>query len=188
MSLVFPRGPDNPPPIHGFRAAAWAARVAWRHAEEERDALGLRGLLPPRVVTMEQQVARVLHNHSQKATNIERYIHLISLLDRNETLFYRILVDHLEEMLPIVYTPTVGQACQQFGRIYRRARGLYVTPEDAGRIDERRHRPYASARCSSCRDDRSFLPERNLPATASARARRSSIEGPGAPVGNVSTA
>ncbi len=125
---------------------------------EERDALGLRGLLPPRVVTMEQQTARVLHNQSQKSTNIERYIHLISLLDRNETLFYRILVDHLEEMLPIIYTPTVGQACQQFGRIYRRARGLYFTPEDVGRIDEvLSHWPYQEVRVVVVTDGQRIL-------------------------------
>src|SRR5882672_704567 len=63
--------------------------------QSERDALGLRGLLPPRVVTMEQQIARVVDNYERKTTDLERYIHLISLLDRNETLFYRVLVDHL---------------------------------------------------------------------------------------------
>jgi malate dehydrogenase (oxaloacetate-decarboxylating)(NADP+) len=103
--------------------------------ESERDDLGLRGLLPPRVVPMEQQVARVMENYSRKSTDLERYIHLIALLDRNETLFHRILLDRLEELLPIVYTPTVGLACQQFGHIYRRPRGIYVTPEDVGRID-----------------------------------------------------
>jgi malic enzyme len=104
--------------------------------QAERDALGLHGLLPPRAVTMEQQAMRVMENYARKTTDLERYIHLISLLDRNETLFYRILLDRLEELLPIVYTPTVGLACQRFGRIYRRTRGIYITPEDAGRIDE----------------------------------------------------
>lgn len=103
---------------------------------EERDSLGLHGLLPPRIVRMEQQVERVMENYARKSTDLERYIHLISLMDRNETLFYRVLLDHLEELLPIVYTPTVGQACQRFGHIYRRNRGLYLTPEDAGRADE----------------------------------------------------
>src|SRR5262249_41512860 len=104
--------------------------------QQERDALGLQGILPPRVVTMEQQVARVVDNYARKTTELERYIHLISLLDRNETLFYRVLVDRLEELLPIIYTPTVGLACQQFARIFRRSRGIYLTPEDTGRVGE----------------------------------------------------
>jgi malate dehydrogenase (oxaloacetate-decarboxylating)(NADP+) len=102
----------------------------------EREDLGLRGLLPPRVCTMEEQAARVMENYRHKPDDLERYIHLAALMDRNETLFYRVLLDHLAEMLPIVYTPTVGLACQHFGRIFRRARGLYVTPEDRGRIAE----------------------------------------------------
>ncbi|MBI2933455.1 MAG: NAD-dependent malic enzyme [Planctomycetes bacterium] len=104
--------------------------------QEERDTLGLHGLLPPRIVTMQQQIERVLDNYAAKTTDLERYIHLMSLLDRNETLFYRILLDRLEQLLPIVYMPTVGLACQRFGHIYRRNRGLYFTPEDAGRVDE----------------------------------------------------
>src|SRR5262245_17395122 len=76
--------------------------------EDERDRLGLRGLLPPRVAGIEEQTERVLANFAQKTTDLERYIHMISLLDRNETLFYRILLDHIEQLLPIVYTPTVG--------------------------------------------------------------------------------
>jgi malate dehydrogenase (oxaloacetate-decarboxylating)(NADP+) len=100
----------------------------------EREALGLRGLLPPNVHTMEEQLARVLDNYRHKQTDLERYIHLVSLQDRNETLFYRLLVDHIEELMPIVYTPTVGQACQQWGHLFRRPRGLYVSWEDRGRI------------------------------------------------------
>jgi len=104
--------------------------------ERERDELGLRGLLPPRVCTIEEQAARVMENYRQKPSDLERYIHLVSLMDRNETLFYRVLLDQLEEMLPVVYTPTVGLACRTFGRIFRRARGIYLTPEDRGRIGE----------------------------------------------------
>lgn len=102
---------------------------------EERDAFGLRGLLPPRITGIREQVDRVMANYAKKSSDLERYIHLISLLDRNETLFYRTVVDHIEEMLPIIYTPVVGEACLQFGRIYRRHRGLYITPDDLGRID-----------------------------------------------------
>ena len=104
--------------------------------QEERDELGLTGVMPPRVVSMELQAERVLLNFHRQATDIDRYLSLMALLDRNETLFYRVLIDHLEELLPIVYTPTVGLACQQFGRIYRRTRGIYLRPEDTGRVDE----------------------------------------------------
>jgi malate dehydrogenase (oxaloacetate-decarboxylating)(NADP+) len=100
----------------------------------ERDALGLRGLLPPRTSTPAEQQARILETCRQKATALERYIHLISLQDRNEHLFYRVLIEHLEELMPVVYTPTVGEACQRFAHIFRRARGLYVTAEDRGRV------------------------------------------------------
>jgi malate dehydrogenase (oxaloacetate-decarboxylating)(NADP+) len=101
---------------------------------EERLALGLQGLLPPHVNTMDEQVARVLENYRKKPTDLERYIHLVSLLDRNETLFYRIVTENLEEMMPIIYTPTVGQACQSFGHVFRRPRGLYISYKDRGNI------------------------------------------------------
>jgi malate dehydrogenase (oxaloacetate-decarboxylating)(NADP+) len=104
--------------------------------ERERDELGLRGLLPSRVCTIQEQAARVMENYRKKSSDLERYIHLIALMDRNETLFYRVILDHLAELLPILYTPTVGLACRSFGRIFRRARGVYITPEDRGRIRE----------------------------------------------------
>jgi malate dehydrogenase (oxaloacetate-decarboxylating)(NADP+) len=103
-------------------------------SEKERDALGLRGLLPARVHTMEEQLARVLANVRSKSSDLERYIFLIGLQDRNETLFYRLLADHLEELMPIIYTPTVGQACQEYGHIFRRPRGLFISARDAGRV------------------------------------------------------
>jgi malate dehydrogenase (oxaloacetate-decarboxylating)(NADP+) len=104
--------------------------------EAEREALGLRGLLPPRVVTPGEQEVRVLENFRRKPSPLEQYIYLISLQDRNEHLFYRVVMDHIEEMLPIIYTPTVGEACRQFGHIFRRPRGLYLCPEDRGRVEE----------------------------------------------------
>ncbi len=100
----------------------------------ERLALGLTGLLPPHVHTMDEQVARVMDNYRRKTSNLERYIHLMALQDRNETLFYRVLCDHLEEMMPIVYTPTVGEACQQFHQIFRSPRGLYLSIRERGRL------------------------------------------------------
>jgi malate dehydrogenase (oxaloacetate-decarboxylating)(NADP+) len=106
--------------------------TAFTHAE--REALGLRGLLPPHVNTLEEQVRRVMDNYRAKHTDLERYVHLVSLQDRNETLFYRVVVDHVEEMMPIIYTPTVGKACQQWGHLFRRPRGLYVSWLDRGRI------------------------------------------------------
>jgi malate dehydrogenase (oxaloacetate-decarboxylating)(NADP+) len=102
--------------------------------EAERDALGLRGLLPPRVFTMTEQQVRVMGNFRQKTTDLEKYIFMTALLDRNETLFYRTVIDHIEEMLPIIYTPTVGEACLKYGPIFRRPRGLYVSAQDRGRV------------------------------------------------------
>ena len=104
--------------------------------QAERRALGLRGLLPPRIHTQEQQVMRVLENIRSKTTDLERYIYLIALQDRNETLFYRVVVDHLKEMMPLIYTPTVGLACQTYGHIYRRPRGLYLSADDKGQFTD----------------------------------------------------
>jgi malic enzyme len=103
---------------------------------EERAAFGLEGLLPEAVSTIEQQARRVRANIVRKEDPLERYVGLAALQDRNETLFYRLLVDNLEDFLPIVYTPTVGQACQEFSRIFRRGRGVWITPSHRGRIQE----------------------------------------------------
>jgi len=102
--------------------------------EEERDALGLRGLLPPRVHSQEEQILRILENMRAKSSDLERYIFMLALQDRNETLFYRAVLDHLDEMLPIIYTPTVGRACQEYGHIFRRPRGVFISIRDSGRI------------------------------------------------------
>ncbi len=102
--------------------------------EAERDAFGIRGLLPPHVCTQEQQVARVLENFRRKTSDLEKYINLTALHDRNESLFFRILIDYPDETTPIVYTPTVGLACQQFGHIFQRPRGIFVTAKDRGRV------------------------------------------------------
>src|SRR6201993_326751 len=95
--------------------------------DDERVALGLRGLLPPQVETLQEQVVRAYEAYKTKNTDLERHIYLRQLQDSNETLFYRLMLEHVEEMMPIVYTPTVGLACQQFSHIYRRPRGLIVS-------------------------------------------------------------
>ena len=104
--------------------------------EEERDKLALRGLLPPRIFTGEEQSKRILENFHNKTDDLEKYIYMVALQDRNETLFYRTVIDNIEEIMPIIYTPVVGKACQLFGHIWRRPRGLYLTLNDKGRIAE----------------------------------------------------
>ena len=125
---------------------------------EEREAFGLSGLLPDAISTMEQQAVRVYGNIARKEDPLERYIGLAALEDRNEHLFYRVLVDHLEELLPIVYTPTVGRACQMYSKIFRRARGLWITPRHRGRIKEvLGNAPFDGVRLIVATDNESIL-------------------------------
>ncbi len=102
----------------------------------ERDKLKIRGLLPPVVTTQDLQSQRIMRNFYKMSNDLEKYIYLIDLEDRNETLFYRVIIDHLIEMMPIIYTPTVGQACQEFGNIFRRPRGVYISANDRGHVAE----------------------------------------------------
>jgi malate dehydrogenase (oxaloacetate-decarboxylating)(NADP+) len=102
--------------------------------ERERDVLGVRGLLPPRVFSQEEQQFRILENLRRKNTDLDKYIFLTGLQDRNETAFYRAVITNVEEILPIIYTPTVGEACQEFARIFRRPRGMFISAADRGRI------------------------------------------------------
>ena len=103
-------------------------------SEEERDRFKLRGLLPPHVHSQDEQVQRFLGNFHRNSTPLLKYMDLMDLQDRNETLFYRVIVDNLEEMMPIIYTPTVGQACQEYGQIFRQSRGLFISTRDRGSI------------------------------------------------------
>jgi malate dehydrogenase (oxaloacetate-decarboxylating) len=105
--------------------------------QAERRQLGIEGILPPAVLTIQQQVAMELEHIFSKHDPLEQYIGLIALLDRNEVLFYRLMVENLERLTPIIYTPTVGLACQQYSHIYRRPRGLFLCPGDRGQIAER---------------------------------------------------
>jgi len=104
--------------------------------EAERDRLGLRGLLPPVVLTQEQQMTRVMIHLRSLSDPLEKYIALNSLHDRNEALFFRVVIDHIDEVMPIIYTPTVGLACQKYGQVFQRPRGIFISIEDRGRVAE----------------------------------------------------
>ena len=105
-------------------------------SEQERDALGLRGLLPAHVLSQEQQALRVMTNLRRLPDDLEKYVALNALHDRNEALFFRVVCDHIDEIQPLIYTPTVGLACQRYGHIFRRPRGLFIGANDRGRIAE----------------------------------------------------
>jgi hypothetical protein len=160
--------------------------------EDERRELGLNGLLPPGVSTPEVQLARIYGNYRQKTSNLERYIHLVSLQDRNETAFYRLLSEHLVEMMPIIYTPVVGEACQAYSRIYRRPRGLYISYPQRDAIDTAlanlgpqdirhrgRHRRRAHPRAGRSRYRRHGHPDRQAVAVHGVRRHPSGVDAAG---------
>ncbi len=119
--------------------------TAFTHAD--REALGLTGLLPAAVNTIEQQAERMRESIERKEKPLEKYIGLAALQDRNEVLFHRVIYDNIERYMPVIYTPTVGKACMRYSRIFRRARGLWVTLGHSGKIEEvLSHAPYTGVR------------------------------------------
>lgn len=111
--------------------------------KKERDALGLRGFLPPHVSSQDEQAERVLQNLRKLSDPLDKFVALNALHDRNESLFFRVLCDNIDEMQPLVYTPTVGLACQKFGQVFQRPRGLFIGANDRGRIAQlMRNWPY----------------------------------------------
>jgi malate dehydrogenase (oxaloacetate-decarboxylating) len=127
-------------------------------SRDEREALGLLGLLPHAASSMEEQERRICDNIARKREPLEKYIGLAALQDRNEHLFYRVLLNHIEEFLPIVYTPTVGRACQEFSHIFRRARGLWITPEHRHHVkDVLKNAPFDDVRLIVVTDNERIL-------------------------------
>jgi malic enzyme len=127
-------------------------------SRDEREALGLVGLLPYAVSSMEEQERRICDNIARKREPLEKYIGLAALQDRNEHLFYRVLQNHIEEFLPIVYTPTVGRACQEYSHIFRRARGLWITPEHRHHVkDVLKNAPFDDVRLIVVTDNERIL-------------------------------
>jgi malate dehydrogenase (oxaloacetate-decarboxylating)(NADP+) len=102
--------------------------------KEERERLGLRGLLPAKICDAKLQKQRILRSLRNKESDIEKYIYLTALLERNERLFYQVVCENIEETMPIIYTPTVGQACKEFAQNFRKTRGFYINPSDRGEI------------------------------------------------------
>src|SRR5216117_1124814 len=138
--MTTPRGTDL---IHDPRRNKSTA-----FSEEERETLGLLGLLPEGIDDLDTQLKRALAQLDGKTTDLERYIYLSQLQDTDETLFYRVLMSDPARFMPIVYTPTVGEACQKFGHLFRRPRGLYLSIKRKGRLREiLRNWPERDVRC-----------------------------------------
>ena len=125
---------DHPTGFQVLNSASLNKGTAF--TEEERTKYKLHGLLPPTINSPEAQLSRALHNMRRKYYDIERYVFLKSLQGRNERLFYQLVIDNIEEVMPLIYTPTVGQACKEFGRLFRRPRGMYLSYNEKGRIKE----------------------------------------------------
>uniref|UniRef100_A0A8C3FYJ0 Malic enzyme n=1 Tax=Cyclopterus lumpus TaxID=8103 RepID=A0A8C3FYJ0_CYCLU len=118
----------------GCRCTCRGGRKGMAFSMEERLQLGIHGLLPPCFISQDVQLQRVVKNYDMKRDDLDRYVFLMGLQDRNEKLFYRVLLSDIERFMPIIYTPTVGLACQQYGLIFRKPRGLFITIHDRGHI------------------------------------------------------
>ncbi len=128
---------DKKKPLTGFMALNSASvNKGTSFSVEERKHHKLRGLLPPKVVSSEVQIERTLKNMRRKQDDIEKYVFLTALQARNEQLFYKLVINYIEEVMPLIYTPTVGQACKEYADMFRRSRGMYITIEDKGEINE----------------------------------------------------
>jgi malate dehydrogenase (oxaloacetate-decarboxylating) len=152
---------SRPAPISLAGPALLGSRLLTKDlafSDAERDDFRLRGLLPDRVLTIDEQIELELEHLHHKEDALEQYIGMAALQDRNATLFYRLLAEHLEEFLPIVYTPTVGRACQEFSHIIRRTRGVWITPADRDRIPTLlRQGPYEDVRLIVVTDNERIL-------------------------------
>ena len=146
-------------PVRGARLLAHPMyNKSSAFSEAQRRAFGLEGLLPATVSSIETQARRVYENLARKSDPLEKYIGLQALQDRNEHLFYRLLLDHLEEFLPVVYTPTVGRASKEYSHIFRRGRGLWITPDHRGRIAEvLANAPFTGVRLLVATDNQAIL-------------------------------